>query len=238
MVFFSENYVREDSAQGFICITGDSIQLQKEMIDPEKDLIIRADSVYLKESIYMLGRKIHLFARLLKCTDGITIDVSGKNGLVDFTGMGRARDGQLPGEAGTNGRPGDNGQNGGEIILIGHSISGNVRLLANGGHGGKAEDGGWGNKGDRGRNGSRPASSLANANAESGHKGGNAGKAGVPGKGGNGGLISINFYIPIQKDSIVAEAKGGNPGENGVPGRAGQGGDPGLPGYYTERVCD
>lgn len=237
MSFLSEKFFRDNSVPGRLCLTGDKIVLNKALIPAGLDLIIRADTVELVESIILPSRLVHIFARHIKCGPNVTIDVSGERGDPDFANKSRADDGRASGLPGNQGQNGGDGKNAGQIKLTARSLEGSIRLIAKGGNGGQAQDGGYGAPGSKGGDG-RDVGEGSPAGAHAGHggKGGRAGNAGTPGKGGDGGSILVNIYAGISSGQIAPDVSPGAPGNKGTQGQPGAGGQPGNPGRY--RVCE
>lgn len=236
MPTFTEDYILDDSLDDRICITGVEVTLQSDILSPLHDLVVRADTLRIDGGLKLPGRRIHLVARILKCTSDAQIDVSGGTGQPDFTDQPSAINGRSPGASGADGQDGGDGQDAGQIKIYAHRIDGQINLRANGGAGGKAQDGGTGAHGPQGSNGVHDSNALWRADAGNGGQGGGGGKAGVPGKGGDGGKIQVAILAEINDEQILTEAKAGPPGAKGKPGSAANGGQPGSPAnvvYYT-----
>ena len=234
MTLLSENFLRDDTHPDRIVLTGLNIVLKDELITPERDLIVRADTVTIPGKLSLPGRLVHIFARQVECAEDAAIDVSGLAGMPDYTGMAKPMGAQEPGSPGADGDNGGDGQNGGEIKIVAQELNGNIHLFAKGGQGGKAQDGGDGVKGRRGPDGKKEVSESekSKAHAENGKPGGMAGTAGIPGKGGNGGGIIVAIFNGVSDGQITADYSPGLPGAKAENGAPGAGGDPGSRGSY------
>jgi peptidoglycan hydrolase CwlO-like protein len=198
----------------------------------DRDLSVFADTIELEGLLALPGRLVFLHARRIICGPGATIDVSGPN-ATDY--MEHASDGTSKGDYGRDGSKGKRGGHAGGIAIFAGELSGQIKLLANGGRGGRGQSGGNGIKGgtpdaaedgvDDGRNYKFPGSPGAQ-----GLVGGHAGKGGDGGDGGTFGPISLNCAVKMDASLVTGSSTGGGPGVPGANGKPGDGGDGGLGG--------
>ena len=233
-----DDYLKDIVTEDCVYITGVEVLVDNNTYAPNRDLVVRAETVHLSGPIKLPGRNVGIFARELICTEGALIDVSGLVGDPDFTSRPRANDGRGPGAAGTKGKDGGDGQAGGQIKVLLGELRGNLSLAANGGNGGGAEDGGNGIRGRHGQHGRRRQANRNDAHPGNGGQGGAGGAAGVPGKGGSGGEVSVVTHIPLNDGQLQISADGGLAGTSGIPGKPGAGGAGGRKGSWFEQTCD
>jgi hypothetical protein len=161
------------------------------------------------------------------------------------------KDGAKEGKPGKNGEKGFNGHKGimgradvYPVNLIANTISGDIKIFANGEKGG---DGGDGGPGQSGQNGQQGGKGFAKCHGKFKGKtekrpgrGGPGGLGGSGGDGGDGGLGGLNPEVNIlttfdfAKDAIIESS----PGMNGVPGIPGPNGSHGAPGKPGEDDSD
>jgi hypothetical protein len=162
-----------------------------QLVDPNKDLSIFAETLTIQGAIALPGRKVTIHARTI-ISNNASISVSGTDGNDSNPGK-RADDGPsgaVPGAAGERGKNGGDAQAGGiagDLTIVAGTISGNLSIFANGGHGGRGQDGGNGGVGALGLDGSSGNADGRCGDGGSGHRGGDGGAAGIGGRGGGGG---------------------------------------------------
>lgn len=241
LLISKESYIQDSTRPDRICLTGVEVILKQNLVSPERNLIVRAETVEIAEAITLPGRAVHIFAREIKCVNGVYIDVSGKTGK-DYSENSRANDGSNDGEAGSHGADGGPGQKGGTIHIMADRLEGKLTLRAKGGKGGSAQNGGNGAKGKRGNDGRNDEKIWyyqddkevsRRANAGRGYPGGTAGNAGLPGKGGDGGLVIVVIYGGLSEAQLSKDVAAGQPGAKARAGRSGEGGEPGNAGSWT-----
>jgi hypothetical protein len=195
-------------------IEGLDFNLEQSLIPANINVVVRGDRVNLSGPIVLPGYNVTILCRELNCSAGAAISTTGKLGNPTYKGVTAA-----PGSDGAKdtGRGGD----GGTIIIMVGSLSGQISLDASGGNGGDAENGGMGLPGT-------PGSAAVNGHdggpGSSGHVGG---LAGVPGSGGSGGAITVGAIDGSAAGQIRAasgQELGGAPGVNGRSGAGGPGG--------------
>lgn len=140
-------------------VSGDFVRISaiSEKIDTSiKYVYINASStVYFDQNITKQGVHLNVIAPNWYVAKPCTINLSGKNG----NDLGKAQpasgiDSSECGQKGSDGKPGNYGENGGNFYgqcrnIINHH---NLKIISNGGNGGKGEDGGDGAKGIDGAN--------------------------------------------------------------------------------------
>jgi hypothetical protein len=222
---FAENVV--DSKPRLIgdnqVIMGLDVLLNKDVIDPQHELIVFADQITIEGEIRLPGRKIFLHARQISSQGGALVNVTGNVGPSATKTVISTN----PGQNGNNGDNGKSGVGGGQIVILAGQISSNITFLAQGGTGSDAAPGGDGVKGSTG-----DAGQNGNAGGP-GRRGGDAGQGGDGGPGGPGGIVRIWTLSPVsdaentQRQGLL-RAGGGKGGLPGAKGKAGAGGNGGA----------
>jgi hypothetical protein len=210
-----------------------AVPLKLELIATgQKDLTVLADVLTLDGPLSAPGRNIKVSCRELRCGPAASIDVSGPPITTGFKRGDKKPTSMTPGDPGAKGDPGQAGAPAGSIEILAGTIKGSLRLLANGGSGGRAQDGGDGAVGGVGPDAPptpcRTTGDNRGLQGGRGLKGGAAGEANLPGAGGAGGAITVKARSAA--DSVIGECRGGEPGEvaeHGKPGDGGPGGSGG-----------
>ncbi|OXA44572.1 Protein translocase subunit SecA 2, partial [Folsomia candida] len=185
-----------------------------------------------------LPKKVFNGVNLIICTNTlslignqITIDTSGKDGLVPTQEFQKLRPGR-DGSPGADGNPGDNA---GSVFIQCESAEAEVDFVlyihAKGGNGSDGLHGQDGMPGTKGKNGVDGNPSTAKAPewrevesgtpGERGMKGGDGGDGGLAGAGGKGGEITLKGLDNIR---VICDSKDEKNGKDGIPGEAGRGG--------------
>ncbi|WP_338553685.1 hypothetical protein [Paenibacillus sp. KS-LC4] len=235
-----------------VYLTAADFTLTSEYLnDDTSNYVIHADTVCLSGELITKGKDITINARIISSEGKAVINASGKEPEKDFSETDHAKEGTgatNPGQSGTNGSDGRNGAdgyNGGAITLAAErfELQGELKLIANGGRGGRGENGGKGGTGKEGIKGIDYKINLFfdddPTDGTDGGNGGNGGNAGASGDGGNGGDIVVGYVISANEHYITMESKAGKAGEQAVPGKgesAGKGGQGGWF-YYKKFVA-
>ena len=117
-------------------------------------------------------------------------------------------------------------------------LKGELKLIANGGQGGRGENGGDGGKGKDGNKGVDYQFGIFFDDdptpGTDGSNGGRGGNAGASGDGGNGGDIIVGYVISANEHYITMENEAGKAGEQAKPGMGAAGGKGGQGGWFFE----
>jgi hypothetical protein len=200
-----------------------------------QDIIIRAREVFLDADIRLPGRTLAIYADEVNGS-GKMMDLSGGPPSQNFTPGQRGVDGASTAQPGAPGRPGSPGQPAGSLRIYARRISGNMKIILQGGPGGRGEDGGNGAPGAPGSGGG------VNVAGGQGGPGGTGGPAGPSGIGGKGGMLEIGTVEPLDaaltsafQNTVVSGGIGGPAATPGVSGPGGAGGPGGPQGHNEER---
>jgi len=213
------------------------VDLSADIFEDQRDLTVYCERLTIRKDFQYAGKNIYLYCNELVIaspTGSATIDLSGANGAA--LPIPTAADGP-PGHVGNKGVDGSNGQDGGRCTIVYGSVTGNLKIISNGGAGSNAQNGGNGGVGLQGHEG---ANGDANCNGDKlgkqggpGQSGGFGGAGGVGGKGGNSGRI-ILLGIQHQQGNFTLDAKAGPSGVNGQSGHGGAGGPGGVGGLNQD----
>ena len=196
------------------------------LFPPEYEhIIVWADCIRIEGRIRLPGRKIDIYARVIKPSRAgnhpASLDVSATSPAPDFDP--KAPSPKLKGSPanpdGRPGQPGDTGQDGGNLSIVVDQITAALQLSSNGSKGGNSQ---------RGGDGAQPA----RVNGVDGK----FLKAKWPAKGKCGGGV-LQKSSPLQRYvSWAAGQKGGDARQGGAAGAAGQPGNGGRGGEILIRL--
>lgn len=204
--------------------TGMSLRLTAIDVALDRHTAIWADTVTIIGAIRTGGYGLTIVAREILFESSGSIDTRGKEAVPDYPGDTRASDGRSAGDQGQDGGSGGAGASAGNVLLVAHTILGNVVIIAAGRSGGAAQNGGNGAKGQQ-----ASAQSLDCQPGIQGGRGGRAGSAGAPGAGGAGGHVKV-YADQIKNGKGAIDVSGGLPGSTAKHGKPGPGGDGGAGG--------
>lgn len=212
---------------------GIRVRISSAFVTTDRPTQIWADEAILSGPIATGGHDILIVARQISFEQDALINTQGPLSEPSYPPGDRARDGVSAGEDGKKGDDGAHGAPAGNVLLVAQTITGVVRVNADGQKGGNAQSGGNGAKGSVGA--PQPATCTV---GNPGGPGGAPGHAGIPGKGGDAG--SITLVVPegtLGRVKPIMSADGGVPGAPGEHGKLGDGGSGGQ-GGKAARVCD
>lgn len=202
------------------------------------------------DSNLKLSCNLILISRLIRVSNNVLLDLSGRNGSCGYSGGSGSHgskgangvssekwgDRGSDGGNGSNGSPGGCGLPGGNLLMAAETHIGLEKLAINlnGGNGGDGGRGGDGGIGGNGGNGHSPGGFLF-GNGGSGGNGGRGGDGGDGGAGGKGSIPGILKVYDIGKEEDILKlkfrelsTKEGQSGANGSVGYAGSGGSGGY----------
>lgn len=213
-VAYEETFERLQLIKGRQDITIDSANYKF----PNNDAILTADKLRISVK-YRVPNDALIVANSIEFTDGAAL-TGNTLSIVTASTVG-----------GTIDVSGDNGKDGGQLLLATGRISG-TRILANGGdglNGKRGRDGRNGGNGADGRNGScKGFGGWRKAKSGGSAKDGTNGQDGTNGgDGGDGGSI---YLVSLNESFIQPAVYGGTAGEGGEGGREGRGGKGGRGG--------
>ena len=204
----------------------------------DRPTVVIADEIVVNGQVESQGQSLTLICRLLRFEGNGEIVSDGLSGVPSYPPGTRKESAHSPGAVGLDGDAGGAGQAAGNVTIHARQVLGEARVSANGGAGGRAQDGGHGQPGNPGRAGTETdlpegAGSGAEANGGAGGTGGNAGLPGWRGVGGSGGAIRFATLVPATPPR--PSARTGIAGGAGDPGRPGAGGAGGAGAKVYER---
>jgi len=202
---------RYDPTTNTRIIEATDLELKPEMMVNGKNLIVRADTLRIRQPLSLPGCNITLVAREISCEIGARLSTVGPKGKPDYAGIQAPMDQNGANDAGAGSRAGD-------VSIFAWSLTGTLAIDATGGDGGDAQSGG---KGSQGEGGTAADHDHAAGPGHQGNKGGNAGR---PGDGAPGGQVLIAVQTGVDSHVWSATVKGGQPGKPGVNGTPGLGG--------------
>ena len=229
---------RVEDAQG-VTITTTDLVLTQAYVSAGKNLTIYGDEVEIGEDIRLAGHNVVINARIIRARKSASIDTSGGAPDIDHPPGDAAPTGEFHQELGSNGGPGGDGAAGtdghaaGAISLFAerYELGGELRLVANGGVGGRGQNGGKGGDGHQGAPGEETSAILPDpfihypekypSDGRNGGNGGAGGRAGKSGNGGAGGQITVRYVVARDEKLIRMQCDAGKPGEVAAAGKGG-----------------
>ena len=219
---------------------GVEIELE-EVLAQDLDTLVIGDVVNIRKRASTGGHSLKVVCRLLRCSDNGVLDLSGSDATKIYP-PGRAErqkghEGDLDGPAGNDGGPGERA---GDLAVHCYEVSGVLKVVAKGGHGGRPQDGGDGLQGATGTTGPdhKPPWNIKPDQTKGG-PGGTGGAAGLPGlrgQGGAGGTVLIEYVLNPAKVP-TCDVSGGDPGDVASPGQPGAPGPGGGGGEIWYQYC-
>ena len=256
-------YQRFQQDDDHVQIIASDLTLTQDIIGSGQNILIQSDSLTINKDIVNPGKDLVINTRELIIKNDATITTSGSNPKNNYKSGDRAKDGEGHdkhgnGKSGSVGKDGSTGCTAGAISISTETQQGKIKLIANGGNGGRGQYGGNGVDGKNGSSGhdakirKEASNDKVTSHAKSGGNGGdggNSGGAGSSGDSGNGGTItfSVTDSKPLlDKDSSVKGGSAIDAGKPGTPGKHGKGGRGGKKakctnynaGGYCITVCE
>ncbi len=244
-----DSYQRDESQADTVVITALNLDLTQAILPANKHLIIFADTITIKTSLWLPGRNMTLYARqVVSQTGGIDLSAPAiPAGIGNYTTGDRARDGGPganrgdKGSRGADGASGAAGGRGGDLAIYADSLYGALALQSRGAAGGRGQNGGNGGAGQQGVDGEdahiagAPDDQRVDRGPNPGGKGGDGGIGGIGGRGGAGGAGGkITLGIIRSAGTVTVNVAGGAAGSGGTGGAGGGSGSGGTGGRFAE----